>query len=318
MPLAAIEILKAQKNLRGITYETPLTYSQRLSDVTNAEIYLKWENLQKTGSFKLRGAYNKIGTLTPAEQKRGVITASAGNHAIAVAYVAQLLAIKAMVVLPETASIMKIDCCRSLKAEVVIKGAYYDEALMHCQEIMAKRKAIYIPSSNDDAVIAGQGTIGCEILEEKPEIETILVPVGGGGLISGIALWVKTVNPKIRVIGVQSTAAHTMAKCYSAKRLVSVPFLPTLADGLAGGISEKTLDLTLKYVDEMLLAKEEHLLSTILWILRNEHQLIEGSSAVGPALLIDKLIALHEGEKIAVIISGGNVDTSLLGLGTCT
>jgi len=312
--LSAVEILKAKKNLEGVVYRTPLTYSRKLSEISGAEIYLKWENLQKTGSFKLRGAYNKISSLTPEERSKGVITASAGNHALAVAHVAKIMGIKAIVVVPETAPKIKVEQCRTLEAEVILKGANYDESVTYCKKMISKTGATYIPSFEDCKVIAGQGTIGCEILEEMPDTNVILVPVGGGSLVSGIALWAKTVNPNIRVVGVQSTAAYTMYECFKAKRIVDVPVLPTIADGLAGGISQMTLDLVLKYVDEIVLAEEEGLKSAILWILKNERQIVEGSGAVGPAAVLQRKVMFKRGEKVVMVISGGNIDMELLNL----
>jgi len=314
MPLSAAEILKARKNLEGVVYRTPLTHSRKLSEISGAEIYLKWENLQKTGSFKLRGAYNKISSLTPEERSKGVITASAGNHALAVALVAKMMNLKAVVVVPENAPKIKVEQCRALEAEVILKGANYDESVTYCKKMISKTGATYIPSFEDYKVIAGQGTIGCEILEETPDTNVILVPVGGGSLISGIALWAKTVNPNIRVVGVQSTAAYTMHECFKAKKIVDVPVLPTIADGLAGGISQMTLDLVLKYVDEIVLAEEEGLKSAILWILKNERQIVEGSGAVGPAAVLQRKIRFKRGEKVVMVISGGNIDMQLLNL----
>jgi len=306
--------LKARKNLEGVVYRTPLTYSRKLSEINGAEIYLKWENLQKTRSFKLRGAYNKISSLTPEERSKGVITASSGNHALAVAHVAKMMGIKATVFVPETAPKTKVGPCRALEAEVVLKGANYDESLVYCKKMVSKTGATYIPSFEDRKVIAGQGTIGCEILEDMPETDTIIVPVGGGGLISGIALWAKTVNPKIRVVGAQSTAAYTMYECFKAKKIVDIPVSPTIADGLAGGISQTTLDLVLKYVDEIVLAKEEELKGAILWVLNNERQIVEGSGAVGPAAVLQRKIRFERGEKVVIVISGGNIDMELLKL----
>jgi len=306
--------LKARKNLEGVVYRTPLTHSIKLSEISGAEIYLKWENLQKTGSFKLRGAYNKISSLTPEERGKGVITASSGNHALAVAHVARMVGIKATVFVPETAPKIKVEPCKALEAEVVSKGANYDKSLIYCEKMVSKTGATYIPSFEDYKVIAGQGTIGCEILEEMPDVDTIIVPVGGGGLISGIALWAKTVNPKIRVVGAQSTAANTMHESFKAKKIVDVPVLPTIADGLAGGISQMTLDLILKYVDEIVLAKEEELKSAILWVLKNERQIVEGSGAVGPAAVLQRRIRFKRGEKVVIVISGGNIDMELLNL----
>lgn len=314
MTLSAVEILKARKNLEGIVYRTPLTYSKMLSEVSGAEVYLKWENLQKTGSFKLRGAYNKVCSLTPEERSRGVITASSGNHGLAVAFVAHMMGIMATVVVPENAPKIKVERCRAFGAEVVLKGANYDESVIHCKKIVSERGATYIPAFEDYKVIAGQGTIGCEILEDMPDTDTIIAPVGGGSLISGIALWAKTVNPNIRVVGAQSTAAYTMYECFKAKKIVEVPVPPTIADGLAGGISQMTLDLVLKYVDEIVLAKEDALKSAIFWVLKNERQVVEGSGVVGPAAILQGKIRFKPGEKVVVVISGGNIDMELLGL----
>ena len=314
MVLSAIEILKARKNLEGVLSRTPITYSKGLSEISGAEIYLKWESLQKTGSFKPRGAYNKICSLTPEERSRGIITASAGNHALAVALVAKMMGIKAAVVVPENAPKVKVERCRGLKAEVVLKGTNYDESLIYCKKIVSETGATYIPAFEDYKVIAGQGTIGCEILEEMPDTDTIIVPVGGGGLISGIALWAKTVNPKIRVVGAQSTAAYTMYECFKAKKIVDVPVPSTIADGLAGGISQMTLDLVLKHVDEIVLAEENELKSALLWVLKNERQVVEGSGVVGPAAILQRKIRFKRGEKAVVVISGGNIDMELLNL----
>jgi threonine dehydratase len=312
MPLSAVEILKARKNLEGIVYRTPLTYSKKLSEISGAEVHLKWENLQKTGSFKLRGAYNKISSLTSEERIKGVITASAGNHALAVALVAEMMNLMAIVVVPENTPKIKVERCRVLAAEVLLKGANYDESVIYCKKLVSKTGATYIPSFEDYKVIAGQGTICCEILEEMPDTNVILVPVGGGGLVSGIALWAKTVNPNIRVVGVQSTAAYTMHECFKAKKIVDVPVPPTMADGLAGGISQMTLDLTMKYVDEMVLAKEEELKKAILWVLKNERQVVEGAGIVGPAAILQGKIKFKPSEKVVVVISGGNIDMELL------
>jgi len=312
--LSAVEILKAKKNLEGIVYRTPLTYSKRLSEISGAEVYLKWENLQKTGSFKLRGAYNKVCSLTPEERSKGVVTASSGNHGLAVAFVANMMGVKATVVVPENAPKIKVERCRAFGAEVVLRGANYDESVIHCMKIVSERGATYIPAFEDYKVIAGQGTIGCEILEEMPDTDTIIVPVGGGSLISGIALWAKTINSNIRVVGAQSTAVYTMYECFKAKKIVDVPVLPTIADGLAGGISQMTLDLVLKYVDEIVLAKEEELKSAILWVLKNERQVVEGSGVVGPAAILQGKIRFKPSERVVVVISGGNIDMELLDL----
>ncbi len=314
MTLSAIEILKARKNLEGVLYRTPITYSKRLSELSDVEIHLKWENLQKTGSFKFRGAYNKICSLTPEERNKGVITASTGNHALAVALVAKMMNIKATVIVPENAPKIKVERCRALGAEVVLEGANYDESLIYCKKMISETGTPYISAFEDYKVIAGQGTIGCEILEEMPDANTIIVPIGGGSLISGIALWAKTVNPKIRVVGAQSTAACTMYECFRAKKVVDVPVPSTIADGLAGGISQMTLDIVLKYVDEIVLAEENKLKSAVLWVLKNERQVVEGAGVVGPAAILQGKIRFKRGEKVVVVISGGNIDMEFLNL----
>ena len=314
MAISAVKILEARKNLEGIVYHTPLTYSEALSEASGAEVYVKWENLQKTGSFKLRGAYNKIYLLTPEERAKGIITCSSGNHGLATSLVGKLLGLKVIVVVPETAPKIKVKKIKAYGAEAVLKGANYDEALIYCKKLAPKTGATYISSFEDYDVIAGQGTIGCEILNEMPCTETIIVPAGGGSILSGIAIMAKTVNPKIRILGAQSTAAYTMHECFKAKKMVDVPVPPTIADGLAGGISQMTLDLVLKYVDDIVLAEEKGLRDAILLMLKNERQVVEGSGIVGPAAIFQRKIRFKPGEKVVVVVSGGNIDMELLGL----
>lgn len=310
MKLNAIEILKAAKRLEGITYKTPLILSEKLSRLTHGEVYLKLENLQKTGSFKIRGAYNAISQLPRSERKRGIITASSGNHGIAIAYISRKLGLKAKIVMSKKASKEKIRRCRELDAEVILAGENYDEAEAYCKKLAEKQKLTYISSYEDTRVIAGQGTIAYEILEEKPEIDSILVPVGGGGLLSGVAVWAKTLNPEIKVIGVQTTKARTMYECFKAKRMIEVPVEPCIADGLAGKISPTTLQITLKYVDDIILVDDEKLMDTVKWALENEKQVIEPSGAVGIAAILQNKLEVDEGERIAIVVSGGNIDVS--------
>jgi len=312
--LNAIEILKAKKNLQGVANRTPLTNSRALSEISGAEVYLKWENLQRTGAYKFRGAYNKVSSLSSEERMSGVITASSGNHALAVSLAAQILEVKTTVVVPVNAPKVKIERCRALGANLVIKGANFDESLVHCNELAEKTGAIYVPGTEDHKVMAGQGTIALEILEDVPDLDTIITPVGGGGMISGVGAWVKTVNPSIRVLGAQSTVARAMYESFKAHRVIEIPVVPTIADGLAGQISQMALDHVSNVVDDILLAEEKELKNTILWVLKNERQVIEGSSAVGPALILQKRIAFSKGEKVAMVISGGNIDMNTLGL----
>jgi len=312
--LDAVEILKARKNLEGVAIRTPLTHSKALSELTGAEVYLKWENQQKTGAYKFRGAYNKICSLSAKEAEKGVITASSGNHAMAVSLASKLLGVKATVVVPEGAPKLKIEKVRALGADLILKGANFDESLVHCVELSKKTGAVYVAGTEDHKVMAGQGTIALEIMEDLPDVETIIAPVGGGGMISGIGTWAKAINPGIRVVGAQSTEARAMYESFKAGRVVEISVTPTLADGLAGQISQMALEHVSRVVDDILLADENGLKDTVLWVLANERQVIEGSAAVGPALLLQNKIALGRFEKIALVVSGGNVDMHAIGL----
>lgn len=314
MVLDAVEILKAKRNLLGVANRTPLTHSRALSDLSGAEVYLKWENLQKTGAYKFRGAYNRICSLTLDEKKVGVVTASSGNHAMAVSLASRLLDVKATVVVPENAPKVKLEKIRMFGANLIMKGANFDESLVHCMDLADKTGAVYVPGTEDHKVMAGQGTIACEILEELPDVSTIIAPIGGGGMITGIGTWAKTVNPRIRVVGAQSTEARAMYESFKAGRLTEIPVTPTIADGLAGQISQMAFDHVRRVVDDIFLADETELKRTILWMLANERQVIEGSSAVAPALILQKMIHLGRSERTAIVISGGNVDTHVLGL----
>jgi len=312
--LTAVDVLRARKALMGLVHHTPLTHSKGLSDMCGAEVHLKWENLQKTGSYKPRGALYRMSLLTPEETGRGVITASAGNWSLGVAMGAQSLGIKATICLPENTPKVKVDKCRSLGAEVVLHGSYFDEAYAHSQELARSDGKFYVSGTDDFNVMAGHGTVGFEILEDLPDVDTIVCPVGGGGLLSGIAAWAKAVNPSIRVLGAQSTAAYTLHECYRARKLVEVPVPPTICEGLAGGISQLNLDLALRFFDDIVLAEEERLKEALIWVLEKERQVVEGSGVVGPAALLQGKLKFREGEKVAVVISGGNIDLSVLGL----
>jgi threonine dehydratase len=313
--LTAIDVLRARRALQGSAIRrTPLTQSRGLSDATGAEIHLKWENLQVTGAYKPRGAFYRMSLLTPEERARGVITASAGNWALGVAMAAQMMGVRSTICVPANTPKVKVDRCRAFGAEVVLHGSYFDEAFAHCQELSRSRGATYVSGTDDYDVFAGHGTVGVEILEDLPDVESIVIPVGGGGLASGVACWAKTLNPAIKIVGAQSTAAHTMHECFRARRLVDVPVPPTIAEGLAGGITQLNLDLALRMFDDIVLADEEDLLRTIRWVLASERQVIEGSAAVGPAALLQKKVKLQHGQKVAVVISGGNIDSDMLGV----
>ncbi len=312
MNLNLKRIYQAKKNLEGIVLPTSLTFSRELSELSGAKVYLKWENLQKTGSFKIRGAVHKMRCLMREQLSKGVITASTGNHAQGVAYGARLLSITATVVIPKSVPKVKVENTERLGAKVIPFGDDYDEAYAYCSELMARTGMTYIPAFEDIEVIAGQGTIALEVLESLPETEMILVPVGGGGLISGIAATAKAINPEIKIVGIQSTNACTMFHCFKAGKMMSVPVLPTLAEGLAGQIDQVTLKIAMEYVDDIVLANEELLPETIHWILGHERKVVEPSGVVGVTALQQGRIEGIKDKNVVVVISGGNLDDRLL------
>ena len=314
--LTPVDVLKARKALGAVIRRTPLTRSQGLSDAGGAEVYLKWENLQVTGSYKPRGALYKLGLLGDDVRRKGIVTASAGNWSLGVALGARSLGIRATICIPETTPAVKVDPCKALGAEVVLHGRFFDEAFAYARELARTRGLAYVSGTEDHDVFAGHGTVGLEILEDLPDVETILVPVGGGGLAAGVACWAHAVNPDIRIIGVQSTATRTMYECFRAKGLVDVPVPPTICEGLAGGITQLNLDLALRYLSDVVLAQEERLADVIRWILMKERQVVEGSAVVGPAAILEGRIRFREGERVAVVISGGNIDLETVGLQT--
>ncbi len=314
MTISPADVLKARKALVGRIERTPLTRSAGLSEVSGAEVHIKWENLQRTGSYKPRGALYRMSLLTKEEREKGVITASAGNWALGVALAAQSMGVEAKICVPANTPNVKVDRCRALGAEMVLHGSYFDEAFAHAQELVKTEGRVYVSGTDDYSVFAGHGTVGLEITEELPEVEKVIVPIGGGGLVTGIACWMKGVNPRLTAIGAQSTATRTMYECFKAKRLVDVPVPPTICEGLAGGITQLNLDLALRYVDEVVLADEDALKDAIIWTMRNERQIPEGSGVVGIAAILQGKVSLPRGEKVAVVVSGGNIDLDRIGM----
>ena len=291
---------------------SPCAHSHALSRLAGSPVFLKLENLQRTGAFKERGALNKLLCLTPDERKRGLVTASAGNHAQAVAYHASRLGLRAEIWMPLTTPLVKVSATQSHGADVVLHGTSFDEtyeaSLAHCR----KREATFIHPFDDEDVIAGQGTIALELLEQVPEIEVVLVPVGGGGLISGVAVALKALKPAVRVVGVQSALIPSMVLAAREGHPVTLPAVSTVADGIAvRSAGEKTLPLVKKYVDDLIVADEEEIAAAILFLLEREKMLSEGAGACGVAALLSGKIALA-GKTAAVVISGGNLDVTLL------
>src|SRR5215218_3772408 len=295
MSVTITDIEDARAVLRGIINPTPMISDEKLSAQIGAKAYLKAECLQRSGSFKVRGAYNRISRLSEQEKSRGVIAASAGNHAQGVALAAKLNNIKAVIVLPEFAPLTKVVATRAFGAEVILYGATFDEAVERSRQLEQEHGYTYVHAFDDEAVIAGQGTIGCEISEDLPEATVVVVPIGGGGIISGVAIAVKTLMPGVRVIGVQASNVAPVNRSLEAGEPVECSFEPTIADGIAvkrpGAI---TLPLIKEFVDEVVEVSEEEIALGIFHCVQNAHLVTEGAGAAGVAALLAGKIKLQE------------------------
>lgn len=306
-------IASAAKRIEGVVTQTPYAYAPYLSEQSGCRVFLKKENLQITGAFKIRGAYNKIASLSDEERARGVVAASAGNHAQGVAYSAQRFGIRAVIVMPEATPLTKIDGVRHYGAEVILHGANYDEAYAYALEYGKANALVFVHPFEDDEVIAGQGTIGLEILAAQQRPDAVIVPVGGGGLISGIAAAIKHEAPEIEVIGVSAAGAPAMRQSYDARQPVDSTSVRTIADGIAvRDTSPKTLGFILESVDRFISVDDEEIANAILFLLEKQKLSVEGAGAVGVAALLHHKLPHLEGKKVAVILSGGNVDVTLL------
>ena len=305
-------ILEASRKIRNFVARTPTYHSVVFSQRTGAEVYLKLECFQPVGVFKIRGAVNKICSLSPSELKKGLVTSSSGNHGVAVAYAAKIYGAKAVVVVPENAVKEKVEAIETYGAEVVKYGKDYDEAYSKALEIQKKTGITFVHPFNDSFVIAGQGTVGLELLEDVPDLDTIIVPIGGGGLISGISVAAKTLNPNIRIVGVQPEGAPAVYRSWKAGKIVEVDSVNTVADGLA---ARKPLDLTFriikKYVDDILLVTEQEIGEAVLALLHEAHILAEPSGAASSAALLFKYHPKPK-EKVVVIVSGANISIDYL------
>lgn len=312
LQVSFFDIVQAHKRIGGEVVKTPLVRSEMLAKQTGADVWFKLESLQKTGSFKLRGALNKIASLSEAELKSGVITASAGNHAQGVAYAASLKGVSALIVVPKTAPETKKAGIKRYGAELVVHGDSYDEAEQHAYQLAKETGRTFVHAFEDNEIIAGQGTVGLEALLEEPDFDTILVPAGGGGLICGIAIAAKTINPAVKVIGIQTHASPPWYYSFKAGKLVDVEYSDSLADGLHGGITQGNLDLALQIVDDIILVEEEQVAQAMYWMAKQHHYMIEGSGAVGIAALLNGYLPDLAGKKVLTIVSGSNVDAGKL------
>lgn len=306
------DVYRAKETVGPMAHYTPLDYSTSLSKMTRNAIYMKLENLQKTGSFKVRGAYNKIMSLTPAEKKRGVIAASAGNHAQGVALAAKEAGIKSTIIMPEGAPLAKMEATRGYGAQVILHGNSFDDALRYAQDLRQETGAVFIHAFDDPMIIAGQGTIGLEIVEQCPQVEAIVCPIGGGGLIGGIAAAVKSMKPSVKIYGVEAEACPSMRESLRGKKPLQVGSSGTLADGIAvKRPGNMTYELVERYVDDVFVVSDIEISRTMLFLLERNKLLVEGSGAVSVAAMMYAKIPIAE-QNVVAIISGGNVDVNFV------
>ena len=300
------DFMEARERLNTVITKTKLIHSSVFSKETGNDVYIKPENLQRTGSFKLRGAYNKIAKLTEEEKKKGVIASSAGNHAQGVALAAQKLGIRAVIVMPKYTPLIKVEATRQYGAEVILAGEEYDDAYNYAKELQEKEGYVFIHPFNDDDVVEGQGTIALEVLEELPDADIIIVPLGGGGLISGIASAAKLKNPLIKIIGVEPEGAASALEARKSHHVVELDEANTIADGTAvKKIGDITFDYIEKYVDDIVTVSDYELMAAFL-VLVEKHKIVAENSGILAVAGLKKLNVT--GKKIISIISGGNID----------
>jgi threonine dehydratase len=307
------DVQAARERVRDALYLSPCARTETLSRVSRTQAFLKLDNLQMTGAYKERGALNKILTLGEAERARGLIAASAGNHAQAVAYHAGRLGLAATIVMPETTPIMKVANTRGHGARVVLSGANYDEAHAEARRMEREEGLTFVHPFDDEAIIAGQGTLGLEVVEQVAGLDAVLVPVGGGGLISGVAVAVKALAPRVKVIGVEAGAIACMQAALEAGELVTLDAASTLADGIAvRRAGEITFEHVQSLVDDVVTVTEEEIASAILYLLEKEKTVAEGAGAVGVAALMHHKLPGLEGKRVCSVISGGNIDVNVV------
>ena len=300
----------AREHLKNVLLPTPLMYSPIFSEESGNNIYIKPENLQKTGAFKIRGAYNKMLKLTEAEKQRGVIASSAGNHAQGVAYAARELGIKAVIVMPKTTPLIKVQSTKKYGAEVVLYGDVYDDAYQKAKELEEKEGYVFVHPFNDPDVLEGQGTIALEILEQLPQTDVIVVPIGGGGLISGIACAAKQIKPDIKIVGVEPSGAASATEALKKNKLVTLPEANTIADGTAvKRIGELNFEYIKKYVDEVVTVDDYELTEAFL-LLTEKHKIIAENSGVLPLAALKKLT--DRNKNVVPVVSGGNIDVLMI------
>jgi threonine dehydratase len=310
--VTADQIRLAAERIHGAIPRSPCTESHALSELISGSVFLKLENLQRTGSYKERGALNRLLTLSDEERQNILVAASAGNHAQAVAYHATRLRLRSEVWMPLTTPLVKVSSTKAFGAEVVLEGTNFDEAFAAARKRCEAAGATFIHPFDDERVIAGQGTVGLELLEQVPTLDVVIVPVGGGGLIAGIAVALKHANPSIRVIGVQTALLPSMIEAVKLGEPVDLPGKATIADGIAvRSAGEKTLPIVRRLIDDLVLVDEEEIAAAVLLLLEREKTFAEGAGAVAVAALMHRKLSLT-GKRVAAIVSGGNMDVTLL------
>ncbi len=313
MKVSFEDILKAREKLKAIIKDTETELSHSASEKWGADIYFKYENLQRTGSFKIRGAFNKIANLSEAEKKRGVVASSAGNHAQGVALSGKLAGVKTTIVMPETASLNKISATRGYGAEVILHGEIYDDAYAHARELEKSKGFTFVHPYEDSLVIAGQGTIGIEILEKIPDLDLIAIPIGGGGLISGIATAIKHLRPQCKIIGVQSVQAPGMNQLFHKQTLTQqAKRISTIADGIAIKNPSPSMyeNFISKLVDDIVTVTDDEIAEAIVYLLERAKTVTEGSGATALAAMMNRKFSL--GKKNCILLCGGNIDLNII------
>lgn len=312
MKLTFEDILKARELISSVINKTEMEQSFSASEKLGAQIFLKYENLQRTGSFKLRGAYNKIASLSEAEKKRGVVASSAGNHAQGVALSAKLAGVKATIVMPESASLNKISATKGYGADVILKGEIYDDAYEHARNLEKSYGFTFVHPYEDPLILAGQGTIGIEVLERVPDLDMIIIPIGGGGLISGIAAAVKHLRPQCKIIGVQSAQAPGMNSLFHHQPVPATKRIATIADGIAIKNPSRVMyeEFISKLVDDVVMVSDDEIAQAIVYLMERAKAVTEGSGAAAMAAALTKKVAL--GAKTCILLSGGNIDLNII------
>lgn len=305
------EIKEAEKNLKGVVRRTPMFFSDTFSKMCGAKVYLKCENKQKTGAFKFRGAYNKLASLTDEEKSRGIIAASSGNHAQGTAYAASVFGVKATIAMPVTSPEAKVTATKGYGAEVVQAGQVYDECYAKALEIQKETGATFMHPFDDLYVMAGQGTIGLEIMEDLPEADVVVVPIGGGGIISGIATAVKSLKPGIRVVGVEPEVIPSAKVSLEKGQVTTLPVASSLADGIVVATPGKNcFESIQKYVDEIVTVSDEEVENAIFLLLQRSKLMVEGAGAAALAAVLSGKVKNIQGKNVVAMVTGGNIDTA--------